>query len=161
MKDRKPVWLAPGARLVNGDTGIAAILLLGGLYWMVAAVPYGFWQGFAPSTGFLPFCYGALLAVLAAVILAERLMRPENEEAARENPRKPLTIVALVALAILGIEAAGFVPATLVLLVVLFVWVERLPLLPSAAIAVATTAGLHFLFRVWLGVPLPEGPLGV
>ena len=49
----------------------------------------------------------------------------------------------------------------MVTLLALFIVVERLPVVPSLGVAAATAAGLHFLFRVWLGVPLPQGPLGI
>ncbi len=148
-------------RFVNGDTAIAALLLAGGLYWMAASVPLGFWLGFAPGTGFMPFVYGALLVLLSGIVLAGRLLSAERLAAVAESPRKPLTIILVVALAILGIETAGFVPAIMVTLLALFIVVERLPVVPSLGVAAATAAGLHFLFRVWLGVPLPQGPLGI
>ena len=148
-------------RFVNGDTAIAALLLAGGLYWMSASVPLGFWLGFAPGTGFMPFVYGALLVLLSGIVLAGRLMSAERLAAVTESPRKPLTIILTVALAIFGIETAGFVPAIIVTLLALFIVVERLPVVQSLGVAVATAAGFHFLFRVWLGVPLPQGPLGI
>ncbi len=148
-------------RFVNGDTAIAALLLAGGLYWMAASVPLGFWLGFAPGTGFMPFVYGALLVLLSGIVLAGRLLSAERLAAVAESPRKPLTIILVVALTILGIETAGFVPAIMVTLLALFIVVERLPVVPSLGVAAATAAGLHFLFRVWLGVPLPQGPLGI
>jgi hypothetical protein len=148
-------------RIVNGDTVIAVLFLAGGLYWMAASVPLGFWLGFAPGTGFMPFVYGALLVLLSGTVLAGRLFSAERLDDVAESPRKPLTIILIVALAILGIETAGFVPAIIVTLLALFIFVERLPVFRSLGIAVATTAGLHFLFRVWLGVPLPQGPLGI
>ena len=148
-------------RFVNGDTAIAALLLASGLYWMAASVPLGFWLGFAPGTGFMPFVYGALLVLLSGIVLAGRLLSAERLAAVAESPRKPLTIILVVALAILGIETAGFVPAIMVTLLALFIVVERLPVVPSLGVAAATAAGLHFLFRVWLGVPLPQGPLGI
>jgi hypothetical protein len=147
-------------RLVNGDTGLAALLLIMGLYWAFAAVPLGLWQGFAPGTGFLPLCYGVLLAGLAGTILVEQVLHGE-EQATRESSRKPLSVLLVVALTILGIEVAGFAPAIFVMLLVFFLWIERLSALLSLIVAAGTTLTLHLLFRTWLGVPLPEGPLGV
>jgi apolipoprotein N-acyltransferase len=109
----------------------------------------------------MPFVYGALLALLSGIVLAGRLMSAERLAAVTDSPRKPLTIILTVALAIFGIETAGFVPAITVTLLALFIVVERLPVVQSFGVAVATAAGLHFLFRVWLGVPLPQGPLGI
>ena len=46
-------------------------------------------------------------------------------------------------------------------MLVLFAAVERLPLLRSLAVAAAVTAVLFLIFRTWLRVPLPVGPLGI
>ncbi len=48
------------------------------------------------------------------------------------------------------------------LLLFLFAVVERLPVLRSVlVVAGATTAALILIFRTWLGVPFPVGPLGL
>jgi hypothetical protein len=39
--------------------------------------------------------------------------------------------------------------------------VERLPIVKSALVAAATTAVLFLIFKTWLGVTLPIGPLGI
>ena len=63
--------------------------------------------------------------------------------------------------AVVGVEPAGFGVAVFLLLAFLFTAVERLPVVRSLVVAGVTTAMLVLIFKTWLGVPLPAGPLGV
>ncbi len=149
-------------RLLNGDAGLAALLGAVGLYWMVGAVPLGFWRGFAPAAGFLPFCYGLVLLALSAAVLGQiGTGRADGAAPDQAGFAKPVLIMVVIGVALLGLQSAGFAISIFLTLLVLFVLVERLRFLPSLAVTLAITAGLHLLFRVWLGVPLPKGPLGI
>jgi putative tricarboxylic transport membrane protein len=147
-------------RLLNADVAIALVMLVLGGYWTVAAVPYGLWRGSTPGTGFLPFWYGVLIVLLALAILVQRLRITDDRQAATESPVKPLLILLIVAVAIIGLEVVGFIPSILATLLLLFIVVERLPIVASAVVAVVTTAVLYLMFEKWLGVPLPHGLLG-
>jgi hypothetical protein len=130
-----------------------------GAVWVAGAAGMPLWQGFAPAEGFLPMIYGALLLLLAAAALAEELLT--GGEAETPAPvGKPLLVLGAVAACVVGLEAAGFGPAMFLLLAFLFAVVERLPALASLGAAAGVTAALMQLFRTWLGVPLPVGPLG-
>ena len=133
--------------------------LLGGL-WIFAAARMPLWQGFIPQSGFIPLWYGISLFGLAAAILArlylEKAPRPKEEPVG-----KPLVVLAALAAAVVGVGLIGFAPSLFLLLLSLFAAVERLPLLRSLAVAAAVTAVLFLIFRTWLGVPLPAGPLGI
>jgi hypothetical protein len=86
----------------------------------------------------------------------------DADVAASEQPaRKPLVVLAALTAAVVGVEPAGFGPSVFLLLAFLFAVVERLPVLRSLVVAGATTAVLILIFKSWLGVPLPTGPLGV
>jgi hypothetical protein len=148
------------ARLFNGDVGLALVFAIIGIIWISGALGLPFWEGFAPQSGFLPLFYGFLLIGLAAAVLVVSLV--EGGGAVDEQPvGKPLVILAALTAAVIGVEPAGFGVAVFLLLVFLFVAVERLPLLRSLVAAGATTAMLILIFRTWLAVPLPVGPLGI
>jgi hypothetical protein len=148
------------ARLFNGDVGLALLFAGLGLVWLFGALGLPFWEGFAPQSGFLPFFYGLLLTGLALAILIGAYFETEREP--DEPPvGKPLVILAALTAAVVGVEAAGFGVAVFLLLLFLFAAVERLPLLRSVIVAGATTAALILIFRTWLSVPLPAGPLGI
>jgi hypothetical protein len=46
------------------------------------------------------------------------------------------------------------------MLLFMFVFIERLSIIPSLLVSVTTTAVLFLIFRTWLKVTLPIGPLG-
>jgi hypothetical protein len=104
----------------------------------------------------MPLWYGAILVALAGAILVF------NKDRKTEDPvGKPLLVVALVAATVLGLQLAGFAPSIFLMLLALFVAVERLPLARSIAVAAGATGLLYLVFKTWLGVPLPVGPLGI
>ena len=141
-----------------GEVILALLFAALGVLWMVTSFGMPFWQGFAPQSGFVPFWYGVILTGLAAACLVNALRRTEDE---KPPIGKPLVVLAALAAGILGLEVTGFGPAVFLLLLFLFAAVERLPLVRSAIVAAATTAVLILLFRVWLGVQLPIGPLWI
>jgi len=147
-------------RIAPGELILALFFaLLGGL-WVVAALRMPLWQGFIPQSGFMPLWYGITLAGLAAAILA-RLWLGKEPPRQEEPIGKALVVIAVIAATVLGFELIGFAPSIFLLLLVLFAAVERLPLARSAAVAAGVTAVLFLIFRTWLRVSLPVGPLGI
>lgn len=146
-------------RLVQGEVLLALIFASLGILWMATSLGMPFWQGFAPQSGFVPFWYGTILTGLSATILLDILRRRGGED--KPPVGKPLVVLAALAAGILGIGPMGFGPAIFVFLLFLFAAVEKLPLLRSTLVAAASTAILILLFRTWLGVQLPVGPLGL
>jgi len=143
-------------RPAPGEVLLALFFAVLGILWIVAALRMPLWEGFVPQSGFMPLWYGAILAALAGAILLFN-----REKKAEEPVGKALVVVALLAAAIVALELAGFAPALFVLLLVLFTAVEKLPLGRSALVAATTTAVLYLVFKTWLGVKLPTGPLGL
>ena len=133
--------------------------LLGGL-WIAAAARMPLWQGFIPQSGFIPLWYGIALLGLAAAILA-RMALGRDAPPKEEPVGKPLVVLAALAASVLGLDLIGFTPSIFLLLLALFAAVERLPLARSLVVAAAVTAVLFLIFRTWLRVALPVGPLGI
>ena len=146
-------------RIAPGELVLALFFALLGILWIVAAARMPLWQGFIPQSGFLPLWYGIALAALAGAILAGLWL--EKEPRPEEPIGKPLVVMAVVAATVLGFDLIGFAPSIFLLMLVLFAAVERLPLLRSLAVAAAVTAVLFLVFRTWLRVSLPVGPLGI
>jgi hypothetical protein len=146
--------------IAPGELALALFFALLGILWIVAAARMPLWQGFIPQSGFLPLWYGIALTGLAAAIVAGLFMT-KSPAPAEEPIGKPLVVVAVIAATVLGFDLIGFAPSVFLLLLVLFAAVERLPLARSAAVAAAVTAVLFLIFRTWLRVSLPVGPLGI
>jgi hypothetical protein len=146
-------------RLAVGEVFLALLFAALGLLWIVAALGMPLWEGFAPQSGFMPLWYGIILTGLSVVILINLVIYKDGKG---EQPiGKPLVVLAALAAAIAGLEPAGFGPAIFLFLLILFAVVERLPIVKSALVAAATTAVLFLIFKTWLGVTLPIGPLGI
>lgn len=143
-----------------GEYILALMFAALGLMWVVAALGMPFWEGFAPQSGFVPFWYGVILIGLSTAILVN-LLRQKEIEVERPPIGKPLIVLAALAGGILGLGPAGFGPAVFLLLLAMFVLVEKLPIIRSLVVAAATTAVLLLIFKTWLGIPLPTGPLGI
>ena len=140
-------------RLLRGELVLALVFIAVAAVWIVrAATVLPLWAGFAPEAGFLPLIYGSLLALLAGAVFVQELRQPAPPA---DDLRKPLTVVAALAVAVIALPYAHFAPSVFVLLIFLYAVVERLPLLPSLLAAGGTTGALYLIFRVWLGVPLP------
>jgi len=148
------------ARLMNGDVGLALVFAVVGVVWIAGAFGYPFWEGFAPQAGFLPLLYGLLLTGLALAVLIAGMLGTETAHGGAPIG-KPLVVLAALTAAVVGVEAAGFGVAVFLLLAFLFAIVERLPAMHSLLVAALTTTALIVIFRTWLGVPLPAGPLGI
>ena len=147
-------------RIAPGELILALFFaLLGGL-WIVAAARMPVWQGFIPQSGFLPLWYGITLFALAAAILA-RLYFEKAPHKDEEPVGKAFVVLAALAASVVGLDLIGFAPSIFLLLLVLFAAVERLPIVRSFVVAAAVTAVLFLIFRTWLRVPLPVGPLGI
>ncbi len=143
-----------------GEIVLALMFAALGVLWIVTAFGMPFWEGFAPQSGFVPLWYGVILVGLSTAVLIN-LFRESRLDTERSPIGKPLIVVAALAAGILGLKPAGFGPAVFLLLLFLFAMVERLPIVKSALVAAVTTAVLLLVFRIWLGIPLPTGPLGI
>ncbi len=131
-----------------------------GIFWIATAFRLPLWDGFAPSSGFLPLVYGALLIGLAigALVLESQGGDASSEAAAPVG--RPLMVISALAAGVAGIEPAGFAVSMFLTMFFLFKIAEKLPLLPSLLASTGSALVLTLVFRTWLGVPLPKGPWG-
>ncbi|MGH6926130.1 MAG: tripartite tricarboxylate transporter TctB family protein [Propylenella sp.] len=144
----------------KGEFALALLFGAVGILWVVIAAGKPLWQGFAPDSGFLPLIYGLLLTVLSVAVIVELVLsRGGHEE--RQPIGKPFLLLLVLAATVVGITIAGFAASIFLMLIFLFVGLERLPWRSSLAVAFGTTGILILIFKVWLNVPLPLGPLGI
>jgi hypothetical protein len=147
-------------KVAPGELLLALFFVALGLLWVGAAMRMPLWQGFAPQSGFMPLWYGIVLIGLTSAVVFNQYR--QGDAVRPEDPiGKPLLVLASFAGGILGLEPMGFGPAVFLMLLFMFVFVERLPILASLLVATATTGILFLIFRVWLKVALPIGPLGI
>jgi putative tricarboxylic transport membrane protein len=145
---------APGAVILSlAFVGI-------GVFWIAAALRLQMWDGFAPSSGFLPLIYGVLLIGLSIAALLFEPQGGSNEPEGAGSVQRPLIVIAALAAGAAGLESAGFAMSMFLTMFFLFKGAEKLPLVPSLLTAGGSALALTLIFRTWLGVPLPKGPWG-
>jgi hypothetical protein len=140
-------------RAVKGELALALVFVVAGALWIIRAARMPMWEGFAPDSGFLPLIYGVLLAALALAAVSQILLG--GPVAVHEEIRKPLLVLAALTAAVAALPFAGFAISVFLLLLFLYGFVERLPLLNALLVSAATTGVLYLVFKTWLSVPLP------
>jgi hypothetical protein len=146
-------------RVAIGELVLAAFFAALGLLWVGAAIRMPFWEGFAPQSGFMPLWYGVVLVGLTVAVVINLFRQGEGK--AEDPIGKPILVLAVFAAGIAGLEPMGFGPAVFLMLLFMFVFIERLTIVSSVLVAAGTTAVLFLIFRTWLKVGLPVGPLGI
>ncbi len=120
-----------------------------------------------PGSGLFPLITGILMCVIAGGIFIKSCV--QSLSAAR-NPlgkdkrlwhNKSVSTVVIMLLYAITIEWLGFLTVTLVILFVLFKMVGDLSARASLGGAVLAAAAAYLVFKVWLNVQLPVGPLGL
>lgn len=140
----------PGAAI------LPAILAVIGAWCLWRGVGLGFRQGALPGAGFMPVIYGILLLV-CAVPLTVSEFRSTNP---RERFGKPLLLAGVLLVTIAGFTLIGGVASLFLMMLGLFVLVERLPPLRSVMVAGAGAVLFWAIFVRGLSVALPTGPWG-
>ena len=141
----------------------AGLLLLGVAFSGMALWKYTYWGPTGPGSGFLPFWLGLAMAVLAAGLLLGT--RRTREPGARWLPegaglRRLVAVLGVTAGLVVVLKIVGMVVGTVLFLVAILRFVERMRWRSTLAIAVGTAAVNYLIFTYWLRVPFPLGVLG-
>ena len=141
----------------------AGLLLLGVAFSGMALWKYTYWGPTGPGSGFLPFWLGLAMAVLAAGLLLGT--RRAREPGARWLPegaglRRLVAVLGVTAGLVVVLKIVGMVVGTVLFLVAILRFVERMRWRSTLAIAVGTAVVNYLIFTYWLRVPFPVGVLG-
>lgn len=144
---------------LTGELLFALMFAVLGLVWMVGSRDLPLWAGFAPDSGFLPLVFGTLLFVLSGCV-ALAVWRGPTDMSEREPIGKSWQILMALIVAVAALGVLGFVIPLFAMMLFLYAYVEKLPLIRSAVVSGVTTAALAFIFEYLLEVPLPLLPWG-
>lgn len=120
-----------------------------------------------PGPGLFPLITGILMGVIAGGMFIKSYLQSAS---AGQKPlgadkklwhNKSVTTVVIMFLYAIAIDWLGFLTVTLVGLFILYKVVGNLSLKVSLGGAIVTAVIAYLLFKVWLNVQLPAGPLGV
>lgn len=138
-----------------------------GIYVIATGFHIGFGDWHEPGPGFIAVTSGGLLLFLSSLWLVMTLLKRWGMEAEKkffkesDSLRKVLfTLLALVGFNLL-MKWAGFMIASLVLMVFLLKAIEPQKWRLTIVVAVSTTILCVIVFQVWLQVQFPEGPLSI
>jgi putative tricarboxylic transport membrane protein len=144
----------------NIIAGVAAFLL--GVATTVVAwqtLPYS--GEFGPGPGFLPLWLGLTLAVCAVpVIIKDVRNRDRSEKLFRPETLTCLKVLVLIVIVFLLVPVLGFSAGLALIVVGGMRLMGSHRWLSCALTAIATSVCIHYLFGVWLSIPLPKGMLG-
>jgi hypothetical protein len=148
------------------DRLFAGALILLGLYVVRNALEYGYMRGATPGPGFFPFWIGLALAGVSAINLVRSAIGSERLDALfdRSGFLKALAILTAVVAFILATPWIGLLTGAAVLIpIIAFVIRPRwTPSFAATILAITFTFPIacHYLFAVYLQVPMIEGPFG-
>lgn len=141
----------------------------GGIFWFALSA-FTVWAGrdlglgrlSDPGSGFALFWIGCLMIWLSGTVVVGALRRPGEPLAMLWHEtrwRKVLAVVALLLAYGVLFEILGFIICSIVLLLVLMLFIDRVAL--SAALPLALLAPLCIWFAItrWLKIQLPAGVL--
>jgi putative tricarboxylic transport membrane protein len=109
-----------------------------------------------PGPAFFPVLLSCALMLLALSILRQG-MKAETEDAPSHTPWKPILAVAVTALFVALFQVLGFVLSTLAYTLSITLMFRRDRILTLVVVPIVSTVFLFLLFRIGLGVRLPEG----
>jgi Tripartite tricarboxylate transporter TctB family len=144
---------------LKGELAFAALFAVVGLVWIVGSFELPFWAGFAPDSGFLPLVYGVLLLGLSVAVIVGLFTSPPNT-AEREPLRKSFLILGTLVVGVASISFLGFAIPLFGMMLFMYGYVERLPIVKSVLASAVTTGVLVLIFEHWLKIPLPLSPWG-
>jgi hypothetical protein len=133
-----------------GAAGGAFLFLLS-LYFMAGGLELGLGSPYRPGTGAFPFFTGAILLVLAIVIVVQ----DQTGDGLAERPDwiSFLAISAALAVFALTADRFGLLPATFLTIIIASVPDRSLPFWGKAVLGVVVAAGSWVLFIEALGLP--------
>jgi putative tricarboxylic transport membrane protein len=149
--------------------GIANAELWGGIAWLAFGL-FVAWQGWIlgigvlrePGSGFAVFWCGVIAAGLAAIIVIGALIEggPALSSLWAETRwQKVLLVMSLLLVFGFFFEQIGFIPCSLVLLLVLMRFIDPVPWWQAIAVSSGAALGIWFVLAKFLRIQLPAGVL--
>jgi putative tricarboxylic transport membrane protein len=154
---------------MQADRSIRNSELWGGLVWLVfgLAVTWMGWdlglgQVHEPGSGFAIFWLGIITAGLAVAVIVGAVIRggePLGSLWAGTRWAKVVLVISLLLVFGFFFEAIGFIPSSLILLLVLMRFVDPVPWRWALPVALGAVFGVWFFLALALKIRLPAGIL--
>jgi putative tricarboxylic transport membrane protein len=147
--------------LRNGDVLSAAALAALGIYVLMEAWNWPYYNDDGPGPAFFPIWYGVGMVVLSLALIGMTVAKLPKAE----SPDWPGISRALITWGAFAISAVlmkwlGFMVSFALLTVFIITYVFRQPPVTAVVVAVVAALGFYLVFPLALSVPLPTGVLG-
>ncbi len=137
------------------------VVLLIGMATVLAARQLPYQSDYGPGPGFLPTWIGyVLLACGAIVTLQEYRAGDRNLAFFQPRTRLAVKVLAAIAAAFLLIPLLGFSVSFGLFILVGMRLLGAHRWYTTGAVALVMAVGIHYLFGLWLDIPLPTGLVG-
>jgi hypothetical protein len=146
--------------------------LISGSFWLICSIlivigsfhlPLGTMGN--PGPGFVPLLVGIMLGVISlAILIYSFFQRPSGGKTFWPDKKqwpKVVTTVLMILIYTIAFPYLGFFVSTLLLMVFLFKSIGGMKWKASLAGAILTSSCFYLVFKVWLKVQFPGGPLGM
>ncbi|MCE5265591.1 MAG: tripartite tricarboxylate transporter TctB family protein [Deltaproteobacteria bacterium] len=142
-----------------------------GIFWLAfsSLVMFGSYQmGLgslqAPGSGFLAFLAGAFVFLMALIVLVQTFISKDQQSKlgalwSESKWRKSMMVGLLILAYILALERLGFLLTSLMMMFVMFKWVEKFSWKKASLVTVIVVGCAYLLFSVLLKASLPRGLL--
>ena len=142
------------------DIGAAALTLIFGAAAAYESTKLPFGTVHNPGQGFFPW-WTSVLIILLAMILLIRALKLGSSAAREKFGRIPRVLALLVVLAAYSflLDPLGYPLCTFLLVLFMLRATDPQRWTIALGMAALTAVGSYVVFAIWLGVPLPRGPL--
>jgi hypothetical protein len=154
------------------EPGVKRADRISSIFWMILAIGLIKWgldlelgTLAAPDAGFIIFGVGIVMLGLAVAIFTQTLfLKAGPGEKKRlwsgQGWRKVLFVLSALLAYVYFLVPLGFLPATFLLLIFLFKWIEPHKWVTAVGISAVMVSATYLVFAYWLGCQLPKGALG-
>ena len=141
---------------------VAGLLLLLGLTFGVASYNLGAgWSDDGPQSGYFPFYINLIIVIASAVTLVQAIKgktpRSNSAFVSKGQLRQVMAVLIPAAVYVLGVQLFGIYLASAVYITVFMVWLGKYSWGKSAALGIAISVAVYFMFEVWFKVSLHKG----
>ncbi|WP_406677879.1 tripartite tricarboxylate transporter TctB family protein [Moorella sp. ACPs] len=116
-----------------------------------------------PDSGFLPFWFGLALVFFSSLLVLQNLKTIDESVPFWKKGQWIKPLIAVLSVLVYGMimELAGYLLSTLLFFLTWQAIIERERLVKTISISILGTIVMYLIFERWLGVPLPQGVLGL
>ena len=147
--------------MVRRDTAVASVLILAlgvTAAYESAKLPFGTIH--SPGPGFFPWWTSVVLGLLALVLLVQTLTsRPSASRDGSGRITKVMALLVVLTAYTFLLDPLGYPLCTFLLVLFMLRATEPQRWTVALGMAALTAVGSYVVFAIWLGVPLPRGPL--